>query len=76
MPTTVSLSCPVLTVLRSYFRGGLSGWDMTQEVQAIRRDHDALAEQVTVQGTRQVTDNAEVCYLVELRLIHIISSSY
>jgi len=49
---------------------------MTQEVQAIRRDHDALAEQVTVQGTRQVTDNAEVCYLVELRLIHIISSSY
>ena len=76
MPTTASLPCPVLTLLRSYLRGGLSGWDMTQEVQAMRRDHDALAEQVTVQGTQQVTDNAEVCYLVDLHLIQFIFSSY
>ena len=61
MPTTASLPCTVLTLLCSYLRGGLSGWDMTQEVQAIRRDHDALAKEVAVQGTQQVKDDTEVC---------------
>ena len=61
MPTTVSLSCSVLTVVCFHFRGGLSGWDMPEGVQAIRRDHDALVKQVAAQGTQQATDNTEVC---------------
>ena len=61
MPTTVSLSCSVLTLVCFHFRGGLSGWDMPEGVQAIRRDHDALVKQVAAQGTQQVTDNTEVC---------------
>ena len=44
---------------------------MSHEVQAVRRDHDALAKEVAVQGTQQVKDDTEVCQL-DLCLVHFI----
>ena len=60
MPTTASLSCSVLIVVCFHLRGGISGWDMPEGVKAVRRDLDGLTSQVAVQGTKQVTDDAEV----------------